>query len=133
MKKFEKKSWHAGWLYPSNKKIKRIQMIQQNNFDPASLESSTLSLVQFKSEYNGACQLLHMIFKDLQLTYNGVANFFTVDFEKEKELSNSYGVMEIPTILFFINGKIIDHTVGLTSKNILVDKIESALANLKNA
>ena len=108
-------------------------MIQQNNFDPASLESSILSLVQFKSEYNGACQLLHMIFKDLQLTYNGVANFFTVDFEKEKELGNSYGVMEIPTILFFINGKIIDHTVGLTSKNILVDKIENALANLKNA
>jgi len=68
-----------------------------------------------------------MIFDDLADQYNGPASFFTVDTDSEKELEKKYGIMELPTILFFRNGEITDHVAGLVSRNILTGKIENAL------
>ena len=104
-------------------------MITQKNFKKEVLESMTLSLVQFKTEWRGSCQILSMIYDDLAKSYNGVANFYTVDFENETGLVNEYGVIEAPTILFYKEGKLVDHTIGLIPKNVLISKIENALSN----
>ena len=70
-----------------------------------------------------------MIYDDLSIVYDGSANFYTVDIEEEKRLSKAFGIMEVPTILFFRNGELIDHAVGMISKNALIAKIETALSN----
>src|SRR5437764_13696869 len=104
-------------------------MITQSNFKEQVLGSGQLSLVQFKTEWRSSCQILSMIYDDLAKNYNGLANFYTVDFEKEIALVNEYGVTEVPTILFYKGGKLVDHTIGLISKNTLIAKIENALSN----
>ena len=91
-----------------------------------------LSLVQFKIDWNGACQIILPIYEELAGLYHGKAMFFTVDAESEKVIANEYGVKEIPTILFFKNGQIVDHVTGLVSKNALVLKIENALNGIIN-
>ena len=58
--------------------------------------------------------------------------FFTVDFEKEKKLVAELGIIEVPAILFFRSGRVVDHAAGLTSKNILISKIENALIPNQN-
>ncbi|MEP7111552.1 MAG: thioredoxin domain-containing protein [Ferruginibacter sp.] len=108
-------------------------MNPQNKFNSESIESETLSLVQFKTEWNGACQLLSLIYNDLAKSYKGMANFFTVDFEMEQALNSEYGVREVPTILFFKSGKLIDHAVGLIPKHVLISKIENALSYAVNS
>ncbi len=90
-----------------------------------------LNLVQFKTEWNGACQIVAMIYDDLAKSYMGIANFFTVDMETETLLAKEYGVIEVPAILFFRNGKVIDHAKGLIPKNVLISKIENALSASK--
>ena len=87
-----------------------------------------VTLVQFRKQWNGASQIIEPVYNDLAKTYNGVVNFFTVDIEKESGLETEYGVMDIPTILFFKRGKIIDHVIGLTPKNFLISKIENAIS-----
>jgi thioredoxin-like negative regulator of GroEL len=57
-----------------------------------------------------------------------MVNFFTIDVEKESGIDKEYGVMEIPTILFFKRGQIIDHVSGLVPKNVVISKIENALS-----
>lgn len=94
------------------------------------LSSNQLSLVKFKTDWSGTCQILEPVFNDLANSYRGVVNFYTVDVESEKGVEAEYGIMELPTILFFRSGKIIDHTVGLTSKNKLITKIENAIADM---
>jgi thioredoxin 1 len=47
--------------------------------------------------------------------------------ERENGLDQEYGVRDIPTILFFRKGKIIDHAIGLIPKNMLISKIENAI------
>ncbi len=104
-------------------------MITQKNFKKRVLESMALSLVQFKTEWKGSCQILSMIYDDLAKSYNGKANFYTVDFENEAALVTQYGVVESPTILFYKDGILVDHAIGLIPKKVLISKIENALSN----
>jgi thioredoxin 1 len=85
--------------------------------------------VHFITEWNGASQITSLIYDDLSNSYNGSVTFYTVNIEKEKQLSETFGIIEVPTILFFRNGELIDHAVGLVSKNALIAKIETALSN----
>lgn len=103
-------------------------MITKENFKKELAGSTTLTLVQFKTDWNGASQIVSMIYDDLAKSYKGIANFHTVDFENEVALVNEYGVVEVPTILFFKGGKMIDHVVGLVPKNTLITKIENHLS-----
>ena len=104
-------------------------MGSQMNFNEKLSGGKPLSLIQFKKEWNGASQIISMIYDDLARSYQGIADFHVVDFEKESDLSRSFGVTEVPTILFIKGGEIVDHAVGLISKNILIAKIETALSN----
>ena len=92
------------------------------------IPSVNLSLVQFKVEWNGACQIVSMIYDDLAKSYAGSADFFTVNMETETTLAKQFGVNEVPAILFFRNGKLVDHVMGLIPKNGLISKIENALS-----
>lgn len=103
--------------------------ITKNRFRKDVINSTGLSLVQFKKEWNGACQIISPVYEELARCYHGQANFFTVDVEKEPGIDQEYGVMEIPTILFFRAGEVIDHVTGLAPKNVMVIKIEHALSN----
>lgn len=105
-------------------------MITKENFKKEVTESKALSLVQFKTDWNGASQIVSMIYDDLAMSYKGIANFHTVDFENEEALVSEYGIMEVPTILFFKSGRMIDHVVGLVPKNTLISKIENHLSEL---
>ncbi len=127
-----KKIWHAGWLYDARKLKTKNMTINKNNFRKHVIESADLTLVQFKTEWNGACQIVSMIYDDLAISYKGSANFYTVDVEKENDLNSEYGITELPTILFFKAGEVIDHIVGLTPKDVLKNKIENALINSAN-
>ncbi len=130
---FVKKIWHTDWLYTGIKKeTKMNKPISKSNFQKQVMESQVLSLVQFKKQWNGLSQIIEPVYNELAKSYDGMVNFYTVDVEKEKGLEAEFGVMEIPTILFFKSGKIVDHVIGLTPKNIIISKIEEAMAGDAN-
>jgi thioredoxin 1 len=106
--------------------------ISTHEFSKEVTGSPKLSLVKFKAEWSGACHIMEPMFNDLSNSYRGMVNFFTVDTEQEKLLNDTYGIMELPTILFFKSDKVIDHITGLTSKNALITKIEKAIAAMSN-
>ncbi|HEX5654605.1 MAG TPA: thioredoxin domain-containing protein [Chitinophagaceae bacterium] len=104
--------------------------ISKMEFKKEVIDSMNLSLVQFRIEWSGACQIISPIYEELAASYRGQAKFFTVDVETESGLDNEYGVMELPTILFFKSGRVIDHIRGLAPKNVMISKIENALNEL---
>ena len=100
----------------------------KTDFKKEVVGGTGLSLVQFKKQWNGACQIISPIYEELANSYRGQATFFIVDVEQVSGIERDYGVMEIPTILFFRGGEIIDHLIGLTPKNVMIAKIENALS-----
>lgn len=102
-------------------------MVTQAEFRQLVIESGQLSIVKFKTDWSGSCQIIAPVYEELADAYKGKAVFYTVDVEAEKGLHDEYGVMELPTILFFSDGEIIDHIRGLVSKSTMISKIENAL------
>ncbi len=102
--------------------------ISKNEFKSEIIDSMNLSLVQFKMDWSGACQIISPIYEELATSYLGQAKFYIVDVEAETGIDKEYGITELPTILFFRNGRIVDHVTGLTPKNVMISKIENALS-----
>ncbi len=104
--------------------------ITKNEFRKELVSNPGLILVHFKKEWNGACQIIAPIYEELSKSYKGQANFFTINVEAEAGIDQEFGIMEFPTILFFIGGDVVDHVAGLTPKNVMITKIEMALTGL---
>ena len=108
---------------------KIIQMTTTTNrvdFNQNVIENKALAIVNFKTEWNGSCQIVASLFEELAARFHDTADFFVIDIETEKEIAVEYAIRELPTILFFRNGQVIDYVTGLTSKNIIQAKIEEA-------
>lgn len=103
--------------------------LTQATFKELVLENKRLSVIHFKTEWNGACQIMAPVFEDLAKIYKEHADFFTVDMEAEKKLGDFFGIAELPVILFLKNGEVMDHHIGLVPKSTLKEKIEKALTN----
>ena len=106
------------------------KVLKEESFTKEVINTSGLAIVQFKTKWNGGCQIMAPIYEELSRHYSTKAKFFTIDTEKEKTITKEYRVMELPTILIFKSGELIDHVTGLTPKNILIEKIEQAISGI---
>ena len=108
------------------------KVLKGESFTWEIINASGLAIVQFKTEWNGGCQIMAPIYEELSRQYSTKARFFTMDTEEEKPLTEEFRIMELPTILFFKDGELIDHVIGLTPKNMLISKIENAISGSNN-
>ena len=106
--------------------------ITRTIFKKEVINSGHLSLVHFKTEWSGACHIISPVYEELSRSYKGMADFFSIDVEKESGVEKEFGVLEYPTILFFKDGQLVDHVIGLIPKTTLITKIEQALITNKN-
>lgn len=94
--------------------------------------AAELAIVQFKSEWNGGCQIMAPVYEELSKHYSDKAKFFTINTEEEKSIAKEYRIKELPTIMIFRKGELIDIVIGLTPKNVLITKIEDAISGNYN-
>ncbi|MCL5039576.1 MAG: thioredoxin [Firmicutes bacterium] len=99
-----------------------------DNFTSDVLRSDVPVVVDFWAEWCAPCRVLAPTFKQMAAEYEGRMKFGKLDTEDCQEVPSRYGIMSIPTMLFFYNGEIIDWAVGALSREMLRRKIESVLA-----
>lgn len=71
------------------------------------------------------------VYEELDRAYGAEARFFSVNVETDSALKEEFGIRELPTIIFFRNGKIVDHVSGMIAKNALIEKLENNLISVK--
>jgi len=103
----------------------------KKSFTEKILNEQGIQVVEFYAEWSGACQMMAPVFNELSSSYSSSIEFFTVDVEEVPSLKKELGVNDLPTILFYKNGVVIDFVNGMISKNALIAKLENAL-NKKN-
>ncbi|PZP12853.1 MAG: thioredoxin, partial [Aliarcobacter butzleri] len=59
--------------------------------------------------------------------FEGKANICKVNTDEEQDLAVKFGIRSIPTVIYIKDGKVVDQTVGASSKQAFTDKINSLL------
>jgi len=86
------------------------------NFEKEVLQSKLPVLVDFWASWCGPCRILSPTVEELSKEYEGRVKFAKVNVDDERELSAKYGIMSIPTLILFKNGKSVDSSIGARPK-----------------
>lgn len=100
--------------------------ITDENFDEY-LNAGMPLVVDFWAEWCGPCRTIAPAIEELSQQYQGKVNIGKLDVDANPNICTTYGIMSIPTILFFKDGKLVDKNVGLMPKNKLDEKIRNVL------
>lgn len=97
------------------------------NFKKEVLESDVAVLVDFWATWCGPCKMIAPIVEELAKEYDGKMKIGKLDVDSNPKTATAYGVMSIPTIIFFKKGKVMNQAVGVLNKSGLKRKIEENL------
>ena len=95
-------------------------------FDAAIAESE-YAVVDFFATWCGPCKMLAPILEGVEQETEGVA-FLRIDVDQEPDFARRFGIMSIPTLIFFRDGEEFSRTVGVQRKPELLAKIEELKA-----
>lgn len=98
------------------------------NFDEVVIKSDKPVLVDFWAEWCGPCRMVAPIVEELSKDFEGKAVVGKVDVDNNPNISMQYGIRNIPTILIFKGGEIVDKQVGSVPKSVLANKINAQLS-----
>jgi len=100
--------------------------ITSENFE--SLKNGAQPLVvDFWATWCGPCRMVAPVISELAEKYDGKITVGKCDVEESDELAAEFGIRNIPTILFFKNGEVVDKLVGAAAKAVFEEKFEALL------
>lgn len=101
-------------------------VITDSNFKEL-LESGKPLVVDFWAEWCGPCRMITPIIEDLANEYADRVNIGKLNVDDSTEVTQEFGIRNIPTILFFKDGKLVDKQVGAAQKPVIAAKIDALL------
>ena len=101
--------------------------VNDGNFDEIVLKSEIPVMVDFWAEWCGPCRMIAPAIEELSREYTGRLLVGKCDVDNNPEVASKFGIRNIPTVLFFKNGKVADKQVGVVPKTNFVNKIKALL------
>ena len=95
-----------------------VKMFTDENFEKEVIEASKTKpvLVDFFAEWCGPCKMAAPVLEELAGEYKDKVVVGKLDVDQNQETASKLGVMSIPTIIMFKDGKEVDRKVGFAGK-----------------
>ena len=99
--------------------------INPTNFKTEVLGAKTPALVDFWATWCAPCRAIAPVLDELAQKYKGKFTVAKVNVDEVPELAAQFGVLNIPTLIFFKGGEEVDRMVGSQPKSQLEAKIQN--------
>ena len=101
--------------------------IEENDFGKVVLQAKVPVLVDFWAPWCGPCRMVAPVVDELAEEYEGRIDFGKVNVDENAKIASQYGIMSIPTLILFKDGKPLSNIVGFRPKDELKKSLDSAL------
>lgn len=101
--------------------------ITDSNFEETVLKSDKPVMVDFWAAWCGPCRMVGPIIDELSEEYEGKAIIGKIDIDSNQQYAAQFGVRNIPTVLVFSDGELVDRKVGVSSKNDYAEAIDKLI------
>ena len=105
-----------------------VKSVDDATFDSKVLTSGGPVLVEFGAAWCPPCRMLAPVLDELAAERSSTLRVLTVDVDANPVTQGTYGVMSLPTLLLFVEGKPIRQMIGFTSKGRLLAWVDEVLA-----
>ena len=97
----------------------KVIILTAENFEKEVLQSEKPVLIDFWAAWCGPCRMLAPVIDELAAENDGI-KVCKVNVDEEESLAAAFGIMSIPTVVAFKNGKLVNQAVGVQNKQALL-------------
>lgn len=102
--------------------------VTDTSFDTEVLKSDLLVVTDFWAEWCGPCRMIAPFLDQIAADYEGKVKVVKLDIDANPNVTSSYQVLSIPTVIVFKNGQPVDRIIGAAPKQRFIGAIEPYLA-----
>ena len=102
-----------------------VAAIRSTDFEQEVVKSDKLVIADFWAEWCGPCKMIAPLLDEIARELPDKVKIVKVDVESEPQLAQQFGIYNIPTLLFFKDGKVKEQVVGTVAKKVLLEKINA--------
>lgn len=107
--------------------MSNAKVLTKADLDSEVLKSAVPVMIDFWAEWCNPCKMISAAVDAVALEFEGKAKVMKVNVDEEREIASRFNIMQIPTLLFFKDGKVVDQWVGATSRDTLAKKLENLI------
>jgi thioredoxin 1 len=101
--------------------------VNDGNFEELVVKSGIPVVVDFWAEWCGPCRMIAPMMEELSNEYSGKALVVKCDVDNSPNVASKYSIRNIPTVLFFKDGKVADKQVGAVPKSNFINKLNALI------
>lgn len=93
-----------------------MEILTSEQFEEKVLKNKKFVIVDFFANWCGPCKMLMPVLEEIDQEFDQV-DIVKVNIDQDEDLAKKFGVLSIPTLIFFSNGEEVEKTIGYRQKS----------------
>ena len=102
--------------------------VTDDTFEAEVIQSDKTVIVDFWATWCGPCKMVEPSLEEIASEYADKVKVARLDVDANNGTAGRYGIMSIPSLLFFKNGEEVDRVIGAVPKSHLTARLNKVLA-----
>ncbi|MBN2062529.1 MAG: thioredoxin [Deltaproteobacteria bacterium] len=107
--------------------MRDILQVSDGTFESEIINSDIPAIVDFWAEWCGPCKMVGPVVEELAEEYKGKIKVAQMDVDQNRETPAKFGIRNIPTLIFFKGGEVINTIIGAQPKSSIEEELKKLL------